>query len=313
MLRKLVILAAVLLAAWLLLRTPDIPADVLRDRYTTAASAFIEVEPGLTLHVRDEGPADAPALVLVHGSAASLHTWEPWVARLSGDYRIISYDQAGHGLTGPHPRGCYTAACFVAALEALRSAKQLESFFVAGNSMGGWVAWNYALAHPDRLAGMILIDAAGTPVRPAKVPIGFRIMATPVVRDIAATVTPRAFVARSLRDSVGDPARVTDAVIDRYWELLRYPGQRAATLVRSKAPRTTASRDALATITTPTLILWGAKDTLIPLAAARWFAAGLPNERTIVYEALGHIPHEEDPDRTAADVRLFIEGLRPPA
>jgi pimeloyl-ACP methyl ester carboxylesterase len=317
MLRKIgigfAILIGIAIIALIVFRTPDIPAETLRAKYANAESEFIEVEPGLTLHVRDAGPADAPVVVLVHGSSASLQTWEGWAERLKDRYRVISYDQAGHGLTGPHPRDCYTAACFVQVLEWLRAAKRIDRFVVAGNSMGGWVAWNYALAHPDRLAGMILVDASGAPVQPKKLPIGFRIAFTPVVRDIVRNVTPRAVIQRSLEQTVADPSLVTPARVDTYWELLRYPGNRRATALRMDVLRAPTDRASLARIATPTLIMWGAKDTLIPVAAADFFADGLPNDKSTIYDDLGHIPQEEDPVRSARDAAAFIEGLRAPA
>lgn len=308
----LAVIVGALLALWAVLRTPDIDAEKLRAKYTSPASEFVEVELGLKLHVRDEGPKDAPTIILIHGSSASLQTWEPWVQRLSDSYRVISYDQAGHGLTGPHPRDCYSADCFVSTLEALRKAKQIDRFIVAGNSMGGWVAWNYALAHPEHLDGMILVDAAGTPVKPAKLPIGFRLTLTPVVRDIVRDITPRSIIEQSLKSIVADPSTVNDRQVDTYWELLRYPRNRRATGQRFAADRTVATPAVLAKIKTPSLIMWGAKDTLIPVAAAKLFAKGLPNDRSVDYDDLGHIPQEEDPDRSAADARAFVASLSSP-
>ncbi|MGB3722332.1 MAG: alpha/beta hydrolase, partial [Pacificimonas sp.] len=192
----LAIVAAILFATFLIFRTPDIPAEQLRAEYANAESEFIEIEPGLSVHVRDEGPATAPALLLIHGSSSSLHTWEPWVERLKADYRIISYDQPGHGLTGPHPRGCYTADCMVAVADAVAGVKGLTGFVIGGNSMGGGVSWNYARAHGEKLAAMVLVDASGidVPRDDDGVPIGFRIMQTPVVSRIATQITPRSMV-----------------------------------------------------------------------------------------------------------------------
>ncbi len=309
-------IAAVLLLAFLLLRTPDIDAGLLRAKYANADSAFVTVEPGLTVHVRDQGPADAPALLLIHGSSASLHTWEPWVERLTSRYRVISYDQPGHGLTGPHPRGCYSADCMVAVADAVARARNLDRFVIGGNSMGGWVAWNYALAHPDRLAGMILVDASGIDVpRDQKgVPIGFRIMQTPIVNRIGTQITPRSLIEASLRKTVTDQSRVTDAEIDRYWELLRYPGNRQAMIDRANTARgegATAKR--LSEINIPTLVLWGAEDSLIPLEAGKLFAERLPDAALVTYDGIGHIPQEEVADRSAADVASFLKTVYPPA
>jgi pimeloyl-ACP methyl ester carboxylesterase len=304
---------ALLAGAFALLYTPDIPASELRQRYANAESEFLEIAPGLTVHLRDEGPAEAPVLVLLHGSNASLHTWEPWVARLSADHRVISLDLPGHGLTGASPTRDYSAAANVAAVDAVVRAKGVSRFTLAGNSMGGGIAWRYALAHPDKLEGLILVDAAGAPPKgKTDLPIGFRLARMPVVRDVMTVVTPRSMIERSLKQSVSVQSIVTPAAIDRYWELLRHPGNRQATVDRFGMTRDPVTKATFAAIRVPTLIIWGAEDKLIPVDNARWLAAAIPGSRTVIYPSIGHIPMEETPDRSAADVRAFLASRRAP-
>lgn len=287
---------------------PDTDPAAMKAKYANAASRFVDVGGGLTMHVRDEGKRDGPALVLLHGSNASLHTWEPWVARLGTKYRIISLDQIGHGLTGPNPTGQYDGAAFVGTLDALLVKLGVRRFALAGNSMGGYVAWEYTLAHPDKVTHLILVDAGGPPDDPGKkLPIGFRIARTPVLNKIALVITPRSLFEKSLRQTVSDPALVTPAMIDRYWELNRYPGNRQATgdrFAQYGARQTNIAR--LGEIRAPTLILWGAEDRLIPVSGADWFAARIPGSVKIVYPKVGHIPMEEAADRSAADVDAFL-------
>ncbi len=306
----LALVAGALVALFLAVRTPDIPAEVLKARYANAASQFVPLAPGLTVHLRDEGPREAPALILVHGSNASLHTWEPWVARLSDRFRVVSLDLQGHGLTGPITPPCYTTACMAETVEKVRAHLGLEAVAIAGNSMGGGVALAYALRHPERAAALILVDSGGAPVRrEGGPPVGFRVAQMPVIRDLAAHVTPRLMVARTLQASVSVKAVASDAAITRYWDLLHYPGTRRATLERFAAPRTPITAEMLSPLrTTPTLILWGREDALIPVAAAAWLKAALPQARLIVYDGIGHLPQEETPDRSAADVAAFLEA-----
>ena len=320
MLKKISIGAGILLAAlalvFLFLRVPDTDAAAMRAKYATAASHFVEVEPGLSVHVRDEGNPDGPALLLIHGSSASLQTWEPWVREFGGAYRILSYDQPGHGLTGPHPRRCYDADCMVAVAHAVAADAGLRNFVIGGNSMGGWVALHYAMQHPDDLAGMILVDAAGvavdTDTADRRTPIGFRIAAMPGINRLASAITPRSMIETSLKQTVADPASVTDADVDRYWDLLRYPGNRQATLDRfSREREPGADAATLATIDVPTLVIWGRRDGLIPVAAATAFDDGLPDSRLVIYDDIGHIPQEEAAARSAADVRSFLQEIYP--
>jgi pimeloyl-ACP methyl ester carboxylesterase len=294
---------------------PDTDAAAMKAKYANQASQFIDVGGGLTMHVRDEGNRAGPVLVLLHGSNASLHTWEPWVARLGAKYRIISLDQIGHGLTGPNPTGQYDADAFVGTLNALMVKLGVNKFALAGNSMGGFVAWEYALAHPDKLTHLVLVDAAGPPEDPnKKLPIGFRIARTPGLNKLALVITPRSLFKKSMQQSVSNQAIVTPAAIDRYWELNRYPGNREATGLRfaTYAGRT---RDVskVATITAPTLILWGAEDKLISASGADWFAARIKGSAKIIYPGIGHIPMEETPDRSAADLDAFLsKGVATP-
>lgn len=310
-----VVLAVVLLVGLALFasRVPDTDPVAMRAKYGGAASRYIGVAPGLTVHVRDQGLRGGPVLLLIHGSNASLHTWEPWVARLQDRYRVVSLDLPGHGLTGPEPNRCYAAACMVAAVEGVRSALGLRDMAVAGNSMGGWVAWNYALAHRDRVRALVLVDAAGAP--PAadapkpELPIGFRLAASPVFRSVGESVTPRWLVERSLKQTVADPSIVPPAMVDRYWELLRYPGNRRATIDRFSTRRTEVTAATFAPLRgLPTLVMWGREDRLIPVANAAAFAGALPGSRTVIHGGIGHIPMEEAPDRSAADVARFLDG-----
>ena len=292
--------------------TPDMPTAQARAKYADAASRFVDLGGGLIVHVRDEGPRDAPVLLLIHGSNASLQTWDGWVARLGKHLRIVRFDLPAHGLTGPHPRGDYRAAAYVEVTDRLMTRLHVDRFAIAGNSMGGWVAWHYALAHPDRVARLILVDSSGAPGgEPGPPSLLVRLIQVPWITPIAAHFTPRALIASGVRQSIENQAVVTDAMIDRYWDLLRYPGNRVATIARSDAPRASADAAAIARLTMPVLILWGARDPLIPLADGRWFQAHIPHGTLIVYPGIGHIVMEETPERSAADVAHWLAGLPP--
>jgi pimeloyl-ACP methyl ester carboxylesterase len=286
----------------------------MKAKYGGDTVQFVAASEGLNVHYRDEGSPNGPALVLIHGSSASLQTWEKLVALLGDDYRIISYDQPGHGLTGPAPDDDYSAAGMARALDAVTEAAGIEHFFLAGNSMGGWVAWRYALVHPERVDGLILIDAAGAPLLPGETPpplnLGFRLLKIKWLRPLLEQITPRSVVERSLKDTVADDSLVDDEMVDRYWELLRYPGNRRGAALRADTDREEAMFDRASEINAPTLILWGADDQLIYATAADTFASRIPKARKVVYPSVGHIPMEEIPDAVAADIRAFVEDVR---
>jgi pimeloyl-ACP methyl ester carboxylesterase len=261
------------------------------------------------VHVRDEGPRDGPVIVLLHGSNASLQTWDPWAAKLTSKYRVIRFDQAGHGLTGPHPKRDYSLAAFDEVVDAVTRKLGVDTFTLAGNSMGGGIALSYAIAHPERLTGLVLIDAGGAPsAKPKSLPIGFRIAQTPGLRDIMLYITPRSFLEKSLHQSVSVQSIINDPMIDRYWELLRYPGNRQATIDRFTSPRIPIDPAAIRAIKTPTLIIWGEEDKLIPFSAGQWFAANIPGSKLISYKGVGHIPMEEAADRSVGDLIGWMEA-----
>ena len=289
---------------------PDIPAQELRAKYANAESEFVDLGDGLTVHLRDEGPKDAPALILLHESNATLHTWQQWVDRLGKDYRIIRYDQPGHGLTGPHPKDDYSAAGFVDVVDRVAKNRGLTKFHLGGNSMGGWVTHEYAKAHPEKLQGIILVDAGGAPdSQPKSLPVGFRIARMPVLNQLARIITPRSMVEKSLRQSVSNAAVVTPTEVDEYWELLRHPGNREATgkrfaLYSSRNTQTAVSDN---TRQVPALILWGDEDKLIPVSSAKWFQSTYTGNVTHIYKGIGHMPMEESADKSAEDVGNWLK------
>ena len=292
---------------------PDIPWETLETRYASPASRFMDLPGGVRVHYRDQGRADGPAVILVHGFAASLHAWEPWVARLSADYRVISLDLPGYGLTRV-PDG-YAAGTegAVAAVDALATRLGVRRFVLGGNSMGGAVAWNYALAHPERLRGLVLVDAAGFPTEGQRrgSPGIFKLLANPAGRAVLKRVDPRPMVERGLKQAYLDPALVTPALVDRYSDMSRAPGRREMMLSGMSGARQPAAPATFARIAVPTLVMTGEEDALIPAAAARGLAGAIPGARLVAYPGVGHVPMEQIPERSAADLRAFLETLPP--
>ena len=291
----------------------DVPLAELKAKYANAESEFVDLGEGLTVHLRDEGPADAPAIILLHGSNASLHTWDEWTQRMKDKYRIIRFDQPGHGLTGPHPKDDYSVAAFADVVDRVAANRRLGRFTLGGNSMGGGIAYGYAKTHPEKLAGLILVDSGGQPeAKPTALPIGFRIMQWPVINQLATIITPRSIIDQSLRSSVSVGSYIDDAEVDLYWELLRRPGNREATLKRF-GQRSAQPKDAFdpKPLATPALILWGEEDKLIPVSSAAWFAKRFPDSRTHIYKGIGYIPMQELPDESARDVTEWMAREAP--
>ena len=301
--------AALATAAVALSWAPDVPVESLTARWAPPPSTFVEVE-GLRVHLRDEGPRDDPLpIVLLHGTSASLHTWDGWAAALRGQRRVIRFDLPGFGLTGPNTTGDYREASYARFVLAVLDALSVRRCVLGGNSLGGEIAWRTALAAPERVASLILVDAAGYAFVPRSIPIGFRLARTPVLNRLVENTLPRALVAASVRNVYGDPARVNDELIALYQAMTLRAGNRRALVQRLAQLDGGASQALIATIRQPTLILWGGRDRLIPPENALRFARDIAGSRLEVFDALGHVPHEEDPMRTVEAVQRFV-GLR---
>ncbi|WP_425409746.1 alpha/beta fold hydrolase [Hyphococcus sp.] len=302
-----------LAGAFVFLQTLDTDPAAMEAKYTNEHSRFAEGPGGLRVHYRDEGNRNGVPIVLLHGNSASLHTWAPLVERLGGEYRLITLTLPGHGLTGPNGAHDYSADGMLAALNLVAAETGLQRFVLGGNSMGGWLSWRYALDHPDRVEALLLLDAAGMPLREGEeeppLNLGFRLLAHPAGRFLMQRFTPRAAVEESMRQSVSVQSIVTEEAVDRYWELLRYPGNRKAAGQRFLTVREPQYAERIGEIAAPTLILWGAQDRLIYASAAQTFEERMQNTRVIVYEGVGHLPMEEAPDRTAADIDAFLDDV----
>jgi pimeloyl-ACP methyl ester carboxylesterase len=237
-----------------------------------------------------------------------LHTWAGWSEDLRRQRRVIRFDLPAFGLTGPDPRNDYSIEAYVRFVTAVVDTLGVKSFVLAGNSLGGQIAWATAVAHPERVVSLVLVDSAGYPLQPQSVPIGFRVARTPGLRKVMEFVLPRGVVQESLRNVYGDPSKVTPELVDRFYELTLRQGNRAALGSRMEQ-KLSGDESQIKTLKVPTLIVWGAKDRLIPLENGRRFAADIRNSQLVVFDNLGHVPQEEDAHATVKAVRQFL-GLR---
>ena len=306
-------------------RAPDRPVETLVARWAPPPSDFIDVK-GQIVHLRDEGPrGDPEPLLLIHGTGASLHTWQGWVKTLKTRRRVISFDLPGFGLTGPWSgtyRGAdakadanadagddYRIERYLRFVQDLMDALKLQRVVMVGNSLGGEIAWRSAVRTPQRVAALVLVDSLGPAFTPQSVPLGFVMARMPVINHLAEFALPRALVQQGLADVYGDPTRIDTELVDRYFELaLRSGNRRALSLfVRSLVPGEAAAD--IASLKLPTLILWGGRDRLIPPAVGREFQQRIAGSRLVVFDELGHVPQEEDPARSLVPVLEFL-GLQ---
>ncbi len=286
----------------------DIPAAAVDAKYANGASRFMAIEGG-RIHYRDQGQREGAVIVLLHGSNASLHAWEKWVEILGREYRVITLDLPGHGLTGRVSGDEYSIAAYMEVLDRFTRRLGLETFTLGGNSMGGHVSWRYALAHPARVESLILVDSSGFPPLENETPLAiFSLLRYPFFRFIFRFLYVPSLTEAGVREAYNFSPVADDALLARYEELNLRSGQRLATALRFAGPgeRITPPAGAL---TMAALIMWGEEDRLINVQRAHDFARIMPNAILALYPGTGHAPMEEIPERSARDVMSFMTGV----
>ena len=280
---------------------PDITVEELKKEYANSPSSFIEVQ-GMEVHYRMEGKGTP--LVLLHGTGASLHTWDAWTEILGKELAIIRLDLPAFGLTGPHPQANYDLQTYVAFVDEFMRSIGIDKFALAGNSLGGAIAWNYAATYPNKVSELILVDPSGLPSAEPS-PAVFKIAQNPIGGPLLKLFTPRAFIEKNLKEVYHDDSKIKEEVVDRYWRMARRTGNRQAFIDRTYAVDS-SDPNLLEKIQCRTLILWGNEDIWTDPVNAPVFEDRIPNAQLIMYENVGHIPMEEIPSRSAADVLKFL-------
>ena len=285
----------------------DIPLEILIRKYANIESKFVQID-GMSVHYRDEGNQnDTIPVILIHGTGASLHTWEGWVRELKPEHRVIRLDLPAYGLTGPNPTGDYSQDFYTEFINHFMTELRIKKCILGGNSLGGAITWVYALKYPEKVKKMILVDAGGYPMQSKSVPIAFQIARIPVIKNLFKYVTPRSIVEKSVMNVYAQKEKVTPELIDRYFELSLRTGNREAFLNRINQNILTDNYLKIKTLQMPTLIIWGDKDLLIPLDVAEKFHRDLPNDTLVVFKNLGHTPMEENTHETVAVVKEFLK------
>jgi len=282
----------------------SIPLDKLSEKYTNPHSRFIEIN-GTKVHYCDQGKG--PVIILIHGVLASLQTWNSWTKTLSSYYRVIRLDLPGFGLTNPLKEDL----CLESLLNFFHSfieALDLKEFILAGSSLGGYIAWNYAVIQKKRVKKLILIGSVGYS---QNVPGIINFVNIPIIRYLASKITPRIFIEFNVRQIYCDKSKVSDKLVDSYFELgLNSENRKVITnifkLMKQQCKSNNLS-DNIDNIETPTLLMWGKEDPWVPVKAVERWERDLQKSKTIIYDNVGHLPMEESPYRSAKDVLTFLK------
>ena len=293
-------LAVALYGLW----TPDLERAELEKRYFSSSPQIIDVD-GLKVYYKETGPKGAPALLLLHGFGSSLQAWDDWSLKLEQKYRVIRLDLPGFGLTGASPANDYSEEKDLAILTHFVDKLGLEKFSVVGHSMGGKMAWSLAASQPERVQALVLMAPDGFPETKD---IGTKPYEVPAIMGLIKYVLPKYLVRKSIEPAFSDADALNDALVNRYFDMLRAPGVRGAILERSNQTIYTDPVPRLKAIKAPTLLIWGEQDQMIPSTNAQIYANVLSNSTTVLVPKLGHLLQEEQPEKGLAVVMQFLDG-----
>ena len=283
----------------------DISVEDLKKEYTNEQSQFIEVDE-INVHFRDEG--EGFPIVLIHGTAASLHTWDAWTDELKKTNRVIRMDLPAFGITGPNKNADYSIEAYTTFLHSFLEKLKLEKFHLAGNSLGGNIAWNYTADYPSKVEKLILVDASGLPTNKSQ-PAIFKMAKTPILNSLFLYITPRFLIKKNIEEVYEDDSKITDELINRYHKMALRVGNRKAFIDRAKTDfklDTQVNLEKLKSIQTSTLLIWGAKDLWIPIDNGIRMNEILVNSKLEVLENSGHVPMEENPRESLKLMNDFL-------
>jgi pimeloyl-ACP methyl ester carboxylesterase len=288
----------------------DTPLIELQKKYWTTGSSFISINED-TIHIREQG--SGVPIFLLHGSFASLHAWHAWEKDLSKTFKTISIDFPSHGLTGPTKSQRYSTDDYEQLVFNIADYLKIDSFYVAGNSMGGQVAWKMALHQPNRVKKLILVDAAGywkmttdSTSKNQSRPFIFRLLQNDMVANTLSKITPKFLFRFNLKQVYGNPAKVIEGDVGRFYDLMMREGNRSATVLRLRQPNRDL-QDSIKFIQVPTLIIWGEKDAWIPVSNAHRFNADVVHSQLQIFPGAGHVPMEEIPQETVTAAIEFLQ------
>ena len=297
----------------------DIPREELEAKYATGPSQFLDLPDGARIHFRDEGRSESPVIVLLHGFNGSLFNFERLVPLLAKDFRLISIDLPGFGLTGAIPSANYTTESFMDTVTRLTNQLGIEKFLIAGNSMGGGVAWRYTLENPTKVEGLILLASSGVgskedvkkfEERENNPPIVWRLMNSTLFKKFLNYYTPKFFATEGLKRSVYDQKFADADHANQFHDLVLLQGSRNAILSMTMGGRRQMyGPESLSKITSPTLVIHGEEDNIIGFERSLVFKENIDNAEIKIYPEIGHLPMYEDPVRTANDIIKFFKDL----
>lgn len=291
---------------WILFLRPNhiLTKEIAKSRATVPESQFIDWK-GSEIHYTEEGQGDT--VLMIHGLGGSFHNFEEMKNEMKDQYRVIRVDLPGMGLSDFNHIGDDTNFLeeyldfFLFFIEQ----KGLDNFYVMGNSLGGMMAWMMAEVLPEKVKGLVLFNSAGYDVSKVIVnaagPMRWRWFAPVLKKGV-----PTYFVKLALPYLFGDKKKITQNDIFYADTLINTEG--TLTTVNMLSSNTSQAPDSalIKNIKTPTLIIWGKEDKIIPVEHADRFVRDLTHTHSIIYSPCGHMAMMEFPKEAYREFELFF-------
>lgn len=266
---------------------------------------FVEIK-GINYHYT-EYPGPGLPILLLHGFASSTYTWEKVAPLLQKKgYHVWALDMKGFGWSDKPRESIYAPRQLMEEVNEWMDAVGLEKVVFVGNSLGGAIAWNMALEHPDKVNKLVLIDAAGFM---HEMPFPVRLAGLPGAATIAELFFGRWTIRNILEEVYYNPSRITEIQVDAYYDRMRTENALYAVTALGQSLDEIAAEEysrRIPEVQLKTLIIWGREDSWIPVEDAWKFEKALPNATLKIIPGCGHIPQEERPEETA---QLILEFL----
>jgi pimeloyl-ACP methyl ester carboxylesterase len=296
--------ALALWVLWSLVAYRDIPVAVLEERYGAPSLSIAQVD-GVPLRYRVEG--QGPALLLIHSHYFTMRIWDDWIDTLAPHFTVIRFDMTSHGFTGPEPNGNYSMERDLLLINGLLEKLDVDRFSVVGSSLGGNMAFHLAARQPQRIEKLVLINSGGLPREGARGTGG----TIPAWVDYVSYLVPTTVFKSFLQWVISDDTLVTNSMAAEFHDMLRREGNRFAEFDRLRGFDVGEPLPLLASITAPTLIMWGKDNPQLPLQQAERFEQLLTAAESVQrrdYPGVGHVLPIEIPAQGSADLLQFLQG-----
>src|SRR6266550_4469326 len=253
---------------------------------------------GAKIHFVEAGTGDP--LILIHGLADDVAVWDSVISPLAARFRVIALDQIGFGRSDK-PLLSYRVSTFVDFLDGFLNELKIKRASLVGNSLGGWVAAAFTLAHPERINRLVLCNAAGyAAVSKTMDPRALSALRL-VSREDIRYLGPLTFHDKRFYEDVDLAFKQHVSADDNYTV-----NQLLDSMIRGED----VLDNRLAAIKQPTLILWGREDRLIPLNFAERFHKEITGSRLEVIDNCGHMPQVECPEKFVTAVLEFLRDTK---